>query len=101
MERYDEIFLNGAVKYINDLQYVAKDNTKLLNSLFNLYIINNVYMWGNTFEIDKENIFHLKDIMNNIIYKNEDLDFKLIPQKNIHSHVNVPQKHYKNRLMTI
>ena len=47
-------------------------------------------MWGNTFEIDKENIFHLKDIMDNIIYRNEDLDFKLIPSKNIHSHVNVP-----------
>jgi hypothetical protein len=50
MDRYDNILVSAAERYLNDLQYLAKDNTKSLNNMLNLYIVNSISKWAQSFD---------------------------------------------------
>ena len=41
MDKYSEVIITSTKKYVDDLEYIAKDNKKLLKDLYQLFILNN------------------------------------------------------------
>lgn len=72
MDRYDNILVSAAERYLNDLQYLAKDNTKSLNNMLNLYIVNSISKWAQSFD-DACNYQKQLDSIKNCLVNNDDL----------------------------
>lgn len=45
MYRNSQILISAVEKYINDLQYIAKENKKSVNNMMNFLIINYIMYW--------------------------------------------------------
>lgn len=46
MRRNSQILISAVEKYINDLQYIAKENKKSVNNMMNFLIINYLLHWS-------------------------------------------------------
>lgn len=86
MEKYSNAIITSSIKYLKDLQYLAIDDNKTNEDLFNLYIINTIYDWMCWFETSEENKIKIQKLMNNILIRN----------KNLTITNNTPFKYYKN-----
>lgn len=86
MDKYSNSIVTSSHKYIQNLQYLAKDNIKTNIDLFDLTIINQVYQWACWFEVSEEDKKHIQKLMNNILNRNNEL---VITD-------NTPFKYYKN-----
>ena len=86
MDKFSKSLIDSSLKYLKDLQYLAKEDNKTVNDLFNLTIINNVYEWACWFGITEEQNQTIQKTMNNILNRN----------KNLTITNNTPFKYYKN-----
>jgi hypothetical protein len=86
MEKYPESIVTSSLKYLMNLQYLAKDPLNTLEDLLNLHIINTVYQWACWYEISETDKVKIQRVMNNILNKNTDLEITN----------NQPFKYYKN-----
>lgn len=86
MEKYSDSIITSSLKYLKDLQYLAKEDLKTSENLFDLHLINTVYQWACWFEIIEEDKVKIQKLMNNILNRNSNLT---IPN-------NTPFKYYKN-----
>ena len=113
MDRNSQILITAVERYINDLQYIAKENIPSLNNMMNFLIINYLCDW--TYSLDERyNTFKkLFEKGEQLIFKDENLSHYITDQKitidiyqdgqypnhfsfnkgrnNIYTHVNVPQ----------
>ena len=71
MRRNSQILISAVEKYINDLQYIAKENKKSVNNMMNFLIINYIMHW--TYQLGQDpNIFKkLFKLGEHIIAKDE------------------------------
>lgn len=80
MERFDNVFVSGAEKYINDLQYIAKDDTKSLSNIFDLYVLMYLSRWSVTFDEGCELVDKLDKLKNCLINRDTILSHYLKDQ---------------------
>lgn len=93
MDKYSEVIITSTKKYVDDLEYIAKDNKKLLKDLYQLFILNNMVDWSCTYDIDESCKSKLVKWMNDIINKNPELPNLPYTDK-YYSNVNTPQTMY-------
>lgn len=86
MEKFSESIVTSSLKYLKDLQNLAKNDNQTVSDLFDLSIINNVYQWACWFGITEEEKVHIQKIMNMYLIRN----------KNLVITINTPFKYYKN-----
>ena len=86
MEKYSDSIITSSLKYLKDLQYLAKEDLKTSENLFDLHLINTVYQWACWFEIIEEDKVKIQKLMNNILNRNSNLTITN----------NTPFKYYKN-----
>ena len=86
MDKYINSIIDSSVKYINNLEYLAKEDNKTNLDLFDLHIINQIYQWACWFEISETEKTTIQKLMNNILNRNSNL---IITN-------NTPFKYYKN-----
>lgn len=121
MRRNSQILITAVERYINDLQYIAKENKHSLNNMMNFLIINYLYDW--TFQLGEKDIIFKKlfEKGEQLIIKDENLSHYITDQKitidkyvdneypnhfsfntgrsNIYTHVNIPQSFESSGLM--
>ena len=86
MEKYSDSIITSSLKYLKDLQYLAKEDLKTSENLFDLHLINTVYQWACWFEIIEVDKIKIQTLMNNILNRNPNLTITN----------NTPFKYYKN-----
>ena len=81
MDRNSQILITAVERYINDLQYIAKENKHSLNNMMNFLIINYLYSW--TYQLEEsDKIFELlSKKAENLIFKDENLSHYITDQK--------------------
>lgn len=84
--KYSKAIVSSTFKYLQNLQYLAKEDENTKEDLFDLHIINQIYQWACWFEMLETEKVHIQKLMNNILNKNNSLDIT----------VNTPFKYYKN-----
>lgn len=84
--KYSKSIVSSSFKYLQNLQYLAKEDTTTNADLFDLNIINQVYQWACWFEITEEEKTKIQRLMNNILNRNSNLDIT----------INTPFEYYKN-----
>lgn len=85
-DKFAESIVTSSLKYLKDLQYLAKEDTNTVEDLFNLGVISDVYQWACWFGITEEQKVTMQKLMNSILGKN----------KNLTITNNTPFKYYKN-----
>lgn len=91
MEKYLESIVSSTVKYLYNLQYLARVDKKSLTDLFDLQIIQSTYDWGiwtEKSEVDKRK---LEILMSTIINRNPNLTFVKTQFNTYYTNVNTPQ----------
>ena len=73
IEKYSESIETSSLKYLKDLQYLAKEDLKTSEDLFDLNVINTVYQWACWFEISESDKIKIQKLMNNILNRNKNL----------------------------
>ena len=79
------------LKYLKDLQYLAKEDSKTSENLFDLHLINTVYKWSYWFETTEENKVKIQKLMNNILNRNSNLTIANKTTFEYYKNVSLPQ----------
>jgi hypothetical protein len=90
MDKYYNSVVTSSEKYLKDLEYLAKDNKKVLADLFDLQIFLNMYEWVSYQEYPEENKQRLEKMISIIILNNPDLKF-VVDATLDYRNVNTPQ----------
>lgn len=91
MEKYSESIVTSSLKYLKDLQYLAKEDLKTSENLFDLHLINTVYKWSCWFETTEENKVKIQKLMNNILNRNSNLTIANKTTFEYYKNVSLPQ----------
>lgn len=91
MEKYSESIVTSSLKYLKDLQYLAKEDLKTSENLFDLHLINTVYKWSYWFETTEENKVKIQKLMNNILNRNSNLTIANKTTFEYYKNVSLPQ----------
>ena len=91
MEKYSDSIITSSLKYLKDLQYLAKEDLKTSENLFDLHLINTVYQWACWFEISESNKVKIQKLMNNILNGNKNLTITNNNPFKYYKNVNLPQ----------
>ena len=91
MEKYSESIVTSSLKYLKDLQYLAKEDLKTSENLFDLHLINTVYKWACWFETTEENKVKIQKLMNNILNRNSNLTIANKTTFEYYKNVSLPQ----------
>ena len=86
MDKYSHSIITSSFKYVQNLQYLAKEDNQTNIDLFDLNIINQVYQWACWFETTEEEKLHIQKLMSNVLNRNRNLTITN----------NTPFKYYKN-----
>ena len=86
MDKYTNSIITSSFKYLQNLQYLAKEDNQTNIDLFDLNIISQIYQWACWFEITEEEKLHIQKVMGNVLNRN----------KNLTITNNIPFKYYKN-----
>ena len=86
MDKYINSIITSSFKYIQNLQYLAKEDNQTNIDLFDLNIISQIYQWACWFEITEEEKLHIQKLMSNVLNRNRNLTITN----------NTPFKYYKN-----
>lgn len=84
--KYAKSIVNSSLKYLQNLQYLAKEDNTTNADLFDLHIINQIYQWACWFETSEQDKIHIQNLMNNILNRNSNLEITN----------NTPFEYYKN-----
>lgn len=71
MRRNSQILISAVEKYINDLQYIAKENKKSVNNMMNFLIINCIMHWTSQLGQDPKIFKKLFKLGEHLIAKDE------------------------------
>ena len=71
MRRNSQILISAVEKYINDLQYIAKENKKSINNMMNFLIINYIMHWTHQLGQDRKIFKKLFKLGEHLIVKDE------------------------------
>ena len=86
VDKYINSIITSSFKYIQNLQYLAKEDNQTNIDLFDLNIISQIYQWACWFEITEEEKLHIQKLMSNVLNRNRNLTITN----------NTPFKYYKN-----
>lgn len=89
--KYSNSTVTSSVKYLQNLQYLARSDERTLNDLFDLYVINNVYQWACWYEVPEEDKYKVQKVMNNILNKNNNLTITDNTPLKYYTNTNTPQ----------
>lgn len=92
MDKYKNSIISSTDNYINDLQYLAKDDSKLLNDLFDLNILLKIWDWMDWTEYSESDKTKVEIKINDIIWKNPNLELATIEfkyYKNVNTRQNI------------
>ena len=92
--KYTNSIIDSTVKYLDNLQYLAKQDTKTAKDIYLLNIINDVYNQTDWYEVTESNKIKIRKIMDDIILNNSNLVLPTQTFGTTYSNVNTPQTIY-------
>jgi hypothetical protein len=92
--KYTNAIINSTVKYLDNLQYLAKQDTKTAKDIHLLNIINDVYNKADWYEIPESSKIKIRKVMDEIILNNSNLVLPIQTFGTSYSNVNTPQTIY-------
>ena len=92
--KYTNSIIDSTVKYLDNLQYLAKQDTKTAKDIHLLNIINDVYNQTDWYEITESNKIKVRKVMDDIILNNSNLVLPTQTFGTTYSNVNTPQTIY-------
>lgn len=92
--KYTNSIIDSTVKYLDNLQYLAKQDTKTAKDIHLLNIINDVYNQTDWYEITESNKIKIRKVMDDIILNNSNLVLPTQTFGKAYSNVNTPQTIY-------
>ena len=92
--KYTNSIIDSTVKYLDNLQYLAKQDTKTAKDIHLLNIINDVYNQTDWYEITESNKIKIRKVMDDIILNNSNLVLPTQTFEKTYSNVNTPQTIY-------
>lgn len=92
--KYTNSIIDSTVKYLDNLQYLAKQDTKTARDIHLLNIINDVYNQTDWYEVTESNKIKIRKIMDDIILNNSNLVLPTQTFGKTYSNVNTPQTIY-------
>jgi len=92
--KYTNSIIDSTVKYLDNLQYLAKQDTKTARDIHLLNIINDVYNQTDWYEVTESNKIKIRKIMDDIILNNSNLVLPTQTFGTTYSNVNTPQTIY-------
>lgn len=92
--KYTNSIIDSTVKYLDNLQYLAKQDTKTAKDIHLLNIINDVYNQTDWYEVTESNKIKIRKIMDDIILNNSNLVLPTQTFGKTYSNVNTPQTIY-------
>lgn len=92
--KYTNSIIDSTVKYLDNLQYLAKQDTKTAKDIHLLNIINDVYNQTDWYEVTESNKIKIRKVMDDIILNNSNLVLPTQRFGTTYSNVNTPQTIY-------
>ena len=92
--KYTNSIIDSTVKYLDNLQYLAKQDTKTAKDIHLLNIINDVYNQTDWYEVTESNKIKIRKVMDDIILNNSNLVLPTQRFGKTYSNVNTPQTIY-------
>lgn len=92
--KYTNSIIDSTVKYLDNLQYLAKQDTKTAKDIHLLNIINDIYNQADWYEVTESNKIKVRKIMDDIILNNSNLVLPTQTFGTTYSNVNTPQTIY-------
>ena len=92
--KYTNSIIDSTVKYLDNLQYLAKQDTKTAKDIHLLNIINDVYNQTDWYEVTESNKIKIRKVMDDIILNNSNLVLPTQTFEKTYSNVNTPQTIY-------
>lgn len=92
--KYTNSIIDSTVKYLDNLQYLAKQDTKTAKDIHLLNIINDVYNQTDWYEVTESNKIKIRKVMDDIILNNSNLVLPTQTFGTTYSNVNTPQTIY-------
>lgn len=92
--KYTNSIIDSTVKYLDNLQYLAKQDTKTARDIHLLNIINDVYNQTDWYEVTESNKIKIRKVMDDIILNNSNLVLPTQTFGTTYSNVNTPQTIY-------
>lgn len=92
--KYTNSIIGSTVKYLDNLQYLAKQDTKTAKDIHLLNIINDVYNQTDWYEVTESNKIKIRKVMDDIILNNSNLVLPTQTFGKTYSNVNTPQTIY-------
>lgn len=93
MEKYSLSIISSSIKYLKNLQYLSMIDTKTLNNIFELDILNSMYDWLIWQEKPNSDKQKIEKLMNSIINSNSHID-NLFTTNNYYKNINTQQTIY-------
>ena len=91
MDRYFESLVESSNNYLNNLQYLAKEDKKTLSDLFDLQILLNTYNWVVWQSVSESDKIKIEKLIETIILRNPKLEFVKTSADTYYKNVNTPQ----------
>ena len=92
--KYTNSIIDSTVKYLDNLQYLARQDTKTARDIHLLNIINDVYNQTDWYEVTESNKIKIRKVMDDIILNNSNLVLPTQTFGTTYSNVNTPQTIY-------
>lgn len=92
--KYTNSIIDSTVKYLDNLQYLAKQDTKTAKDIHLLNIINDIYNQTDWYEVTESNKIKVRKVMDDIILNNSNLVLPTQTFGKTYSNVNTPQTIY-------
>ena len=94
MDKYINSIITSSNNYITNLTYLANNDSKVLNDLFNLQILLKIWDWLDWLEYSEEDKIKIEKHINKIIWGNPKLEY-VVNDFNYYKNVNTRQDLYK------
>ena len=91
MDKYYTSIVKSSHDYLRNLQYLAREDSKTLNDLFDLNIIYMVYEWSNWFKVSELDKIKLQKKMSLMLGCNSKLTMIDTTPHEYYKNVNIPQ----------
>ena len=92
--KYTNSIIDSTVKYLDNLQYLAKQDNQTMRDIHLLNIINDVYNQTDWYEVTESNKIKIRKVMDDIILNNSNLVLPTQTFGTTYSNVNTPQTIY-------
>lgn len=98
-EKYTNSFIDSVYDFLEKLQYLGRNDPKLVKTLALFKIFHWLYSWADWYEITEANKIKLEELINCLIMRNSDLVLPYIEAQSFYSNVNSPQNMWTWRIL--